>query len=64
MLQLGNHFSDKSQLFSVSWIYEKLLNDNFSNPCRCDFNKQCAFYIYTSRVPYTTFVKSYVKDFC
>ena len=38
MLYLGNHFSEQSQLFSVSWIYQKPLLDNFPNPYRCDFH--------------------------
>ena len=37
MLELGNHFSEEYQLLLVSWIYQKLLLNKFSNPRRCDF---------------------------
>ena len=37
-IKLINHFSEENDLFSVSWIYQKLLIDDFSNTSYCRFN--------------------------
>ena len=42
MKMLGNHFSKESELFSVSYIYQKL-NDKFSNLCPYGFNGSCKY---------------------
>ena len=35
----GNHFSGEKELSSESYIYQKVLIDNFSNPGPCAFKK-------------------------
>ena len=42
MKMLGNHFSKESELFSVSYIYQKLI-DKFSNLCPYGFNGSCKY---------------------
>ena len=37
LIWVGNYLSEESELSSVSYIYQKLLVDNFWNSCTCDF---------------------------